>query len=210
MRSSDFALRTKQKNCGILSSDKYCPGKIKIKNFRGDRKHWCAGNGLTDPAIQYGAYGDYALENKLIDTSVHARIQLAYPACKYAINMCNGHDWAYECHAALAYCQTAIFAQILNAADNVNVYDIRKKCGGPLCYDFSALDRYLAQPAVREALGVGNREWMTCDPTVYRHMMGDWMKNVRTHSSDSVFKFKLNVFVGYFHSLKDIFFNENK
>lgn len=33
------------------------------------------GNGLTDPAIQYGAYADYALLNNIIGDSVHHAIK---------------------------------------------------------------------------------------------------------------------------------------
>lgn len=43
---------------------------------------WHAGNGLTDPAIQYGAYGDFAFEHGLISQDVHRRINAAFPACK--------------------------------------------------------------------------------------------------------------------------------
>jgi len=46
----------------------------------------------------------------------------------------------------------------------------RQECIGPLCYDFSRLDDYLAQPAVREALGVGARPWQSCSPDVYSDM----------------------------------------
>lgn len=73
--------------------------------------------------------------------------------------------------------------QVLLAAGGVNVYDIRKQCEGPLCYDFSKLDRYLAQESVRKALGVGERVFNECDPIVHANMMGDWMKNVRTEPS---------------------------
>ena len=47
-------------------------------------------------------------------------------------------------------------------AGNINVYDIRKPCLGPLCYDFSLLDKYLAQPDVRARLGVGDRTCGDC------------------------------------------------
>jgi carboxypeptidase C (cathepsin A) len=138
----------------------------------------CAGNGLTDPAVQYGAYGDFAYQNGLIDKNVHARIAAAYPACKYGIEQCNGHDWALACKAALAYCEAAVFSQVLLAAGNINVYDIRKQCNFPLCYDFSRLEKYIAQESVRKALGVGDRKWTICDATVYGDMRGDWMIDV--------------------------------
>lgn len=44
-------------------------------------------------------------------------------------------------------------------------------CAGPLCYDFSRLDDYLAQPAVREQLGVGDRPWQSCNPDVYNDFL---------------------------------------
>jgi serine carboxypeptidase-like clade IV len=138
----------------------------------------CAGNGLTDPAIQYGAYADFAYENGLIGEAVHKSVNAAYPSCKYGIAACNEHKWPTICKAALAYCQSAIFGSILLAAGNINVYDIRKKCKGALCYDFSPMEEYLAKEDVRKALGVGNRKWKECDPTVYGDFIGDWMINV--------------------------------
>lgn len=45
-----------------------------------------------------------------------------------------------------------------------------QECIGPLCYDFSRLDDYLAQPSVRDALGVGDRSWQSCSPDVYQDM----------------------------------------
>lgn len=137
-----------------------------------------AGNGLTDPAVQYGAYADFALDNKLIGQAVHDRVMAMYPLCKTGIATCNGHDWSTVCKAALAYCQAAIFGQVLAAAGNINVYDFRKQCEGPLCYDFSRLNKYLAQEDVRAALGVGDRPWTECDMGVHADMMGDWMIDV--------------------------------
>jgi len=39
--------------------------------------------------------------------------------------------------------QITIFQRVLMAKPGVNVYDIRKECVGPLCYDFSDADAYL-------------------------------------------------------------------
>lgn len=47
---------------------------------------------------------------------------------------------------------------------------VLQECIGPLCYDFSRLDEYLAQPSVRAALGVGDRTWESCSPDVYQDM----------------------------------------
>lgn len=38
------------------------------------------GNGLTNPAIQFGAYADYALMNKIIGQSTHSAIKAVRPA----------------------------------------------------------------------------------------------------------------------------------
>lgn len=50
------------------------------------------GNGLTDPAIQYKAYTDYALDMGIIKESDYKRINKIYPACKLAIKLCGKSD----------------------------------------------------------------------------------------------------------------------
>lgn len=57
-------------------------------------------------------------------------------------------------------------------------YDIRKECIGTLCYDFSNMETYLNQPAVKDALGVGHRIFVPCNPLVYEMMLVDWMRNL--------------------------------
>ena len=110
---------------------------------------------------------------------MHAAKNGSRPACRYGVDSCNQHDWSFVCKAALTYCQTAIFGQVLYAAGDINVYDIRKKCIGPLCYDFSRLSDYLEQAGVREALGVGDIKFKECDEKVHSDLMGDWMLDVR-------------------------------
>lgn len=39
--------------------------------------------------------------------------------------------------------QLTVFGRILMSQPGINVYDIRKQCIGPLCYDFSDADKYL-------------------------------------------------------------------
>lgn len=46
------------------------------------------GNGLTDPGIQYKAYTDYALDNKLIQKSDYDRINQMIPDCERATKAC--------------------------------------------------------------------------------------------------------------------------
>ena len=57
-------------------------------------------------------------------------------------------------------------------------YDIRKKCNGDLCYDLSNIETFLNKESVRDALGVGDREFVSCSSDVYDAMQTDWMKNL--------------------------------
>lgn len=57
-------------------------------------------------------------------------------------------------------------------------YDIRKKCEGELCYDFSSMEELLNDGPVRKALGVGDIEFVSCSTSVYTMMENDWMKNL--------------------------------
>ncbi|EFJ37661.1 serine carboxypeptidase-like enzyme [Selaginella moellendorffii] len=134
------------------------------------------GNGLTQPEIQYEAYGDYALEMKLINEDQYKKISKIYPVCSVAVKLC-GEFGTVTCLAALLICQT-IFQSILSIAGNINYYDIRKPCVGQLCYDFSAMEEFLNQDSTRVALGVRNRTFVSCNPVVYEAMLVDWMRNL--------------------------------
>ncbi|PKA48059.1 Serine carboxypeptidase 3 [Apostasia shenzhenica] len=134
------------------------------------------GNGLTDPAIQYKAYTDYALEMGLIKESDYKRLNKIYPACDFAINLC-GTSGKITCLASYLICNV-IFNSILRIAGNINYYDIRKECEGKLCYDFSNMDKFLNLNYVRESLGVGEIEFVSCSPRVYEALLIDWMRNL--------------------------------
>ncbi|DBA94519.1 hypothetical protein WJX77_001353 [Trebouxia sp. C0004] len=144
--------------------------KINLKGF-------AIGNGLTDPGIQYGAYSDFALINNLISPTAARWIKATFPLCRIGIQLCNSWDVSLVCQLSLQYCQTTQFAPIMAANPTMNVYDIRKECEGPLCYDFSLLEKYINQDSVRQKLGVGDRKWEECSTSVYFDMLGDWMKN---------------------------------
>ncbi|XP_008805718.1 serine carboxypeptidase-like [Phoenix dactylifera] len=139
-------------------------------------KGFAIGNGLTDPAIQYKAYTDYALDNGIIKESEYKRINMFYPACEYAIKLC-GTSGTISCLASYLVCNT-IFSSIIKIGGNINYYDIRKQCVGSLCYDFSNMEKFLNLKYVRESLGVGDIEFVSCSPTVYQAMLMDWMRNL--------------------------------
>ncbi|XP_042429649.1 serine carboxypeptidase-like [Zingiber officinale] len=143
--------------------------KLNLKGF-------AIGNGLTDPSIQYGAYADYALEMGIITERAHNSINKIYPLCQLGIKLC-GSSGVISCAASLVVCES-IFNSIMLLAGDINYYDIRKKCEGSLCYDFSNMEKFLNQESVRKVLGVGNRKFVSCSPLVYRAMITDWMKNL--------------------------------
>ncbi|KAG6514019.1 hypothetical protein ZIOFF_024357 [Zingiber officinale] len=154
----------------IHRGNKACEGiRINLKGF-------AIGNGLTDPEIQYKAYTDYALDNGLIQKSDYDRINKIYPACQLAIKLC-GTSGTTSCLASYVVCNS-IFNSIMKIIGQVNYYDIRKQCEGSLCYDFSNMEKFLNEKSVRDALGVGDIEFVSCSTTVYQAMMVDWMRNL--------------------------------
>ncbi|KAI4382703.1 hypothetical protein MLD38_008633 [Melastoma candidum] len=139
-------------------------------------KGFAIGNGLTDPAVQYKAYTDYALDMGIINQAQYEKINKIVPACETALKLC-GSDGTVSCMASYFICNT-IFSSIRALAGNTNYYDIRKKCEGSLCYDFSNMEKFLNQQSVREALGVGSIDFVSCSPTVYQALLVDWMRNL--------------------------------
>lgn len=139
-------------------------------------KGFAIGNGLTNPEIQYKAYTDYALDMKLIQQSDYNRMAKTVSDCEQAIKLC-GADGGSSCLAAYMVCNH-IFNHIVDLSGGKNYYDIRKKCEGDLCYDFSTMEDFLKLKSVREALGVGDIDFVSCSSTVYEAMIRDWMRNL--------------------------------
>ncbi|ESQ42260.1 hypothetical protein EUTSA_v10015901mg [Eutrema salsugineum] len=139
-------------------------------------KGFAIGNGLTNSEIQYGAYGDYALEMKLISESDHESLKQDYVECQGFTKKCN-LDGGLACASAFEVCND-IFYQIASKTEGTNYYDLRKKCVGSQCYDFSKMETFLNQENVRKALGVGDIKFVSCSTTVYDAMTEDWMLNL--------------------------------
>ena len=107
------------------------------------------GNGLTDPAIQYPAYPDYALEMGLITQAEHDRLEKIVPLCELSIKLCGtssilviklclsiapcvlmdpeslffffpGTDGTSSCLASYLVCNT-LFTGVMKHAGGVNV-----------------------------------------------------------------------------------------
>lgn len=122
------------------------------------------GNGWVDPYYQAGAYGPFAYGHKLISKSALNQAQSQYQTCASDINNGDYSDAFDDCNE--------VFDIVLEAAGNVNYYDIRKQCDpAPLCYNFTDITNYLNTPSVQKSLGVkAGSVWETCDGTVYEYL----------------------------------------
>jgi serine carboxypeptidase-like clade 4 len=148
------------------------------------------GNGLTEPEIQYGAYADYGLGVDVVSKAAAEISKKNYPTCAKMIRKCGGGAGSDGptresearrklCLAAVEYCSEKVWGPVIKDAGDVNVYDVRKRCVGDLCYDMSNADKFLNQPSVKAALGVKrNITWEACDGSVHRNMMADWMRDL--------------------------------
>ena len=154
-------------------------------------KGFAIGNGLTDPEIQYAAYAKYSVGVGIVTALQGEDVNAKYlETCEKKAKKCNKENGkrysnatvSKKCIEAVEYCQNIPNALLQIAAENkggkpINVYDVRKECVGDLCYDFSPIGKFLNQKSTREALGVGNRKWETCNMEVHEKMMGDWMRD---------------------------------
>ncbi|KAL7084934.1 hypothetical protein ACP275_14G253100 [Erythranthe tilingii] len=134
------------------------------------------GNGMTEPEIQFRAFPDYALDMKLINNFSYHRLVNSFPPCQKQIKLCGSND-SSSCLLAVTYCNSIIKEILREAGGNINYYDIRKKCEGPLCYDYSNVVKFLNQINVRKALGAGNMQFVPCSAAVHNIMAKDLMKS---------------------------------
>ncbi|ESW04313.1 hypothetical protein PHAVU_011G084700 [Phaseolus vulgaris] len=140
-------------------------------------KGFAIGNGLTNPAIQFQAYPDFALDNRIITKAQYDNVTMLIPHCEQAIKTCEAQG-GNSCIRAVDICEN-IFDRILDFIDNINYYDIRKKCEGDLCYNFTQVETLLNMQKVKSALGVmDDLKYELCSLEVRVAMMQDWMRNL--------------------------------
>ncbi|QCD88134.1 serine carboxypeptidase-like [Vigna unguiculata] len=140
-------------------------------------KGFAIGNGLTNSPIQYEVYPEFALQNGLITKKEADDISKLIPDCDKTAKACESRG-GKVCEDALDACE-AIFDKLLSIVGDLNYYDIRKKCLGPLCYDYSNVEKLLNEEKVKSALGVGKGlKYVSCSRTVYDAMLQDTMKNL--------------------------------
>ena len=133
------------------------------------------GNGLVDPATQYGEYVPYAQSKGLVTHKQAVSLNRTAHACQKSIRA--GHKGT----ATLMECNS-MMERIMMDGGGFNTYDVRIKCAKPpLCYDFSPLDTLLAREDVRKALGVSPKsKWQSCNMKVHEELMSDWFTDMET------------------------------
>ncbi|XP_022853125.1 serine carboxypeptidase-like isoform X2 [Olea europaea var. sylvestris] len=114
-------------------------------------KGFAIGNGLTNPEIQYKAYTDYALDMKLIKQSDYKSMSKSVLQCEQAIKLC-GTEGGTSCVGAYMVCNN-IFNKIVELTGDKN-------------------------ESVKDVLGVGNIDFVSCSSVVHEAMIIDWMRNL--------------------------------
>ncbi|VFR03447.1 unnamed protein product [Cuscuta campestris] len=162
-----------------LASRIHQANKMK-QGIRINLKGMAIGNGMTNPELQYAAYPDFALTQKLITESLYHNLTLLVPGCQEVVRQCNKNmDGGKSCLSA--YKCKDIYYLIKKNMGNKNRYDIRKTCEGgfsSLCYDFSGVETLLNDTSVKRALGVNEHiDFVSCSETVFDAMASDWFKD---------------------------------
>ena len=125
------------------------------------------GNGLTDPVVQYQYYAEMAMNNsydiKTVSEATYESMVAHIPACTKTAEACQSDP--STCVASKTLCslwETTPYYQT-----GLNPYDIRIPCEVPgLCYNFSNVEAFLANPEVLAALHVRTEEsaaWTECN-----------------------------------------------
>eukprot|EP01132_Coremiostelium_polycephalum_P009094 gene9094-11145_t len=137
-------------------------GNIPFKGF-------AVGNAMVDPRTQYGSFGLMAYSHGLIDHKAYKQTEVLYEECKIAIDSGNYNNASSACND--------IIGMITQTAGPFNVYDVTKTCPPslPLCYNFTLVQEYLAQPSVLASLGISPKsDWTLCNSIVYQDIQYDW------------------------------------
>jgi len=137
------------------------------------------GNGWVDPYLQYPAYNDFAFQNKLINYVEYVGNQVAIKGCQ---NLIANGAWLEALEACNIITEGILAEMGITLGYYPNVYNYKIPCANPpLCYDFSVMDTFLAQPSVLKALGVSpDADWTECNQVVHTLMLDDWILNLDT------------------------------
>lgn len=139
------------------------------------------GNGLVNPAAQYPEYLPFITVQGVLPNSSLSIMAAGLPGCEAAIASCgwNSTTGLLGCLTAMETCN--LYELMPFQLSGLNVYDVREKCAvPPLCYNFTNVDLFLAQPDVIAALGTTGITWQSCNRIVELELVfaGDWMRDL--------------------------------
>lgn len=124
-----------------------------------DLKGVAIGNGWTNPGLQYPQYAEYAIdpENAPFTKFTQDKYNKLVPQLEVCKNLVLYNRWRMN-GIASEFCGS-LNDQIL--AKGVNLYDIRKPCNFPLCYDFRSIVSFMnSQPVMSELQS--DKFWSPC------------------------------------------------
>lgn len=132
------------------------------------------GNGITDSLIQYKYYQPMACGlggyPQVISDEECEELEEVYPRCARLISNCYASQNAFTCLPAYLYCESRILGPYTKTG--LNVYDIRKKCDGGLCYEeMEYIDTFMNKPEVMTALGAEVDSYTSCDSGVFQQFI---------------------------------------
>lgn len=131
------------------------------------------GNGLFSYSDQMLSYPKFSYQSGLITSPFkYAGAFVSYQIARFFVG--------------LGFSSTAYFfltlgnAIITGIRKSFNIYDITKECivskdspgiFQPICYNFTKLFDFMKRKDVLKELGVGNRTWELCSPSVFQRML---------------------------------------
>ena len=132
------------------------------------------GNGWVNAKIQYPQYRHFSLEHNLIEgTLENWYYMFHFSVCQLLIFF----DFRLT---AFRYCE-ATMNEIPGTPRSFNIFDIRKECIGPVCYEFDNVVKLMNLPEVRKAINMDDRPFDLCDGQVFKEMKGDQVSSFIPH-----------------------------
>jgi cathepsin A (carboxypeptidase C) len=125
---------------------------------------------------------------QVISEAEYETMKAVVPKCQALIKECNAGDSAFNifaCQSAFLVCNLGLTSPY--QATGLNPYDIREECKvPPLCYDFSAMTKFMNSPTTKKALGVSKKSgaWESCNMGINMKFHTDWMKDFSPYIAD--------------------------
>jgi cathepsin A (carboxypeptidase C) len=131
------------------------------------------GNGWVNPNIQFMNYARYAYDHGIIDLKSEIMHQLGFSVCTTLLN------WNFY-NVGRPLCGYFYMSVLGKIGDpDYNLYDVRLPCEVKgLCYDFSAMEKYLNRDDVQQALDLRKQVWETCSSVVSNALYFDYGSDV--------------------------------